>query len=374
MKGLGLYIHIPFCRARCRYCDFASGTDFSREQAYFEALTREAESLAPSCVGRPVDTVYFGGGTPSAVEPERLCGFLERCRAAFELTPDCEITMECNPGTVTSRGAEQYLKAGFNRFSVGLQTAHDRTLKRLGRIYTAEEGEEAVRLLQRAGARNLSVDLMLGLPGEGVREVRESAAWALGMGIDHLSAYALTVEEGTPLAAEGFRVDEDMAADCYDEVCRLAEEAGLVRYEVSNFARPGFACRHNKRYWDLSDYLGLGVSAHSLIGDRRFFHGRSFKAYLADPLAVEEEERLTAREAEREYLMLALRTADGVDLSLYAARFGDFRTRYAGVLKEYADFLETDPGSVRLRPDRFYVMNAIIGAFWAAEPGAGEED
>lgn len=366
MNTLGIYLHIPFCRARCAYCDFASGTDFSREAAFFRAMEREAEAVSSPFSGRRVDTVYFGGGTPSAADPQRLCALLGRLRALFELTPDCEISVECNPGTITARGAEQYLKAGFNRFSVGLQTAHDGTLRRLGRIHTAAEGEEAVRLLRAAGAGNLSADLMLGLPGEGVKEVRQSAEWALGLGIDHLSAYALTVEEGTPLAREGVTVDGDLAADCYDEVCRLAEGAGLFRYEVSNFARPGFECRHNRRYWDLSDYLGLGPSAHSLIGRRRFFHGSSFSGYLRDPLAVEEEERLTEAEAEREYLMLALRTARGVDLGRYGADFGDFSARYAGVLARYAGFLEAGPGFVRIRPDKFYVMNALIAAFWEA--------
>lgn len=392
--ALGVYVHIPFCLRRCGYCSFASQTDYSLQEAYFARLHEEIRSFgqfsgrsvscdtdgiptasggagesgerkgarepcgAESCA--EADTVYFGGGTPSSVSPDLLAGALREVYGRFSVSADAEITMECNPATVTEAKAEVWLSAGFNRFSVGLQSANDRTLERIGRLHRARDFVSTAAILRRAGGKNLSADLILGLPGEKLSDVLASARFALDAGIDHLSAYGLSVEPGTPLAAQGYRVDEDLAADCYEGVVALCAEYGLKRYEVSNFARPGRECRHNLKYWRMRDYAGFGLSAHSLIGDLRTFRTSEMAAYLAgsQPLI---EERLTGNARAEETLMLGLRTAGGVPLDCWRASFGyDLQAAVAPALKKYAGYLEIADGALRFCDRGFYVMNGIV--------------
>lgn len=401
--ALGIYVHIPFCLRRCGYCSFASQTDYGLEEAYFTRLDEEiagfegceATCLSPVSAGEKpgfgkqrggsacdflletehcsVDTIYFGGGTPSSVSPGRLAGALRAICGRFLLESDPEITMECNPATVEKEVAEAWITAGFNRFSVGLQSANDRTLERIGRLHRAADFTRTMAVLRAAGAQNLSADLILGLPGEGVKDVERSARFALDSGIVHLSAYGLSVEEGTPLCASGYRVDEDLAADCYEAVREVCREYGLERYEVSNFACPGRECRHNLKYWRMENYAGFGLSAHSLIGNLRRYNTADMAAYLAgaEPLT---EEALTSDDVAAETLMLGLRTADGVNLEQWRSQFGyDLYPKLSATVEKYGEFLEIAGNELRFTDRGFYVMNGILGELLEQLP-EGEKD
>lgn len=412
--AMGIYVHIPFCLRRCDYCSFASQTDYSLQDAYFARLCEEIrsfgdpsegrfvcggagvfeahdrESVTAVCGGEGVpkvhgkesvaiakcgaeapfeaDAVYFGGGTPSSVSPERLAEALRAVYGRFSVSADAEISMECNPATVTEEKASVWLETGANRFSVGLQSANDRTLECIGRLHRARDFTATVDTLRRAGGKNIGADLILGLPGEGLADVLRSARFALDAGIEHLSAYGLSVEPGTPLAARGYRVDEDLAADCYEGVVALCAEYGLKRYEVSNFARVGRECRHNLKYWQMRDYTGFGLSAHSLIGNLRTYRTSDMSEYLAGerPLI---EERLTESVRAEETLMLGLRTAEGISLERWSARFGyELQTAIAPILKKYEGYLEIEDGALRFCERGFYVMNGILAELMSLLP------
>lgn len=401
--ALGIYVHVPFCLRRCGYCSFASQTDYSLQEAYFNRLRGEIRSFAQTSEAnsfggrdtlanangergreseansefsaaeepRKADTVYFGGGTPSSVSAGAVTGTLRELYGRFCLSSDAEISIECNPATVTEEKATEWLSAGFNRFSVGLQSANDRTLERIGRLHRASDFVSTVAILRRAGGKNLSADLILGLPGEKLSDVLDSARFALDEGIDHLSAYGLSVEAGTRLAAEGYWVDEDLAADCYEGVVALCAEYGLKRYEVSNFARPGRECRHNLKYWRMRDYVGFGLSAHSMIGNLRYFQTSEMSAYLAGA-RPSIEERLTADDRAEEALMLGLRTADGVSLGRWREAFGyELQSVIAPILKKYAGYLEIADGALRFTDRGFYVMNGMLAELMNLLPRQG---
>ena len=337
---LELYIHIPFCVRKCGYCDFVSApAGREAQQAYMERLWEEIEK---SVKGVPlVSSVFFGGGTPSLIEPLLIEETLNRIRRRFFLSPDAEISMEANPGTLTKEALQIYKRAGVNRLSIGLQSAHNKELSMLGRIHTWEEFKESFSLARRAGFENLNVDLMAALPGQTVESFSESLRAVLALSPEHLSVYSLIIEEGTPFyetygkqaeaRAEG-REDaairplpsEEDERTMYRITEEILEKAGYDHYEISNYSKPGYACRHNIGYWTGTPYLGFGISAASYIEEKRFHNTSDREEYLSRPFSEIRslEEQVTRPRAMEEFLFLGLRMMCGVSEQRFLNRFG----------------------------------------------------
>ena len=288
MSRAGVYIHVPFCRSRCSYCDFATGTyDAPLAEKYVRAVEREVRSFAPGGVElAEVDTVYFGGGTPSLLTPAQVSRVLDAVRGKFETDADAEVTLEMNPGTVTPEHLRALRAAGVNRASFGAQTFDDRELKRLGRTHTAEDTRRTFRDLRAAGFDNISFDLIAGLPRQTLAQWGRNLDEALALRPEHLSLYLLEVHEGTPLA-EQIRQgryatpDPDLAAEMYRLLVERSRDAGYEQYEISNFCLPGRESRHNLKYWTAAPFYGFGNSAHSFDGRRaRWSNERDARAYV----------------------------------------------------------------------------------------------
>lgn len=327
-RPLGLYLHIPFCASKCVYCDFASYPH--RETAwepYLCALCGEMASWRERMEGHEVISVFLGGGTPSLLSEAQIARLLESAASQFRISPDAEITMESNPGTLTLSKLRACRAAGVNRLSLGVQAMDDRLLRRLGRIHTVREAVDAVEMARTAGFDNVSLDLMYVLPGQSRADWRSTLRDAVALEPEHISAYSLIVEEGTPLARQVARgeaelPDEDAAVDMHREAVHFLSEAGYERYEISNYARPGRACRHNIIYWERGEYLGLGCAAHSLVGETRFENPRDLDRYLAGERQLNVE-HIDRQEAMEETLMLATRMCRGMNLADYRRQFGE---------------------------------------------------
>lgn len=326
---LGLYLHIPYCRSRCAYCGFYSNAQIPPD-AFVEALLAEMKQKSPR-FRQTVDTVYLGGGTPSALTADQLGRLFAGVRAFFRVADDAEITMEMNPCDMT----EAYLAAarsfGVNRLSVGVQSRDDRLLRAIGRRHTASEAERAVKRAYRMGFHNISVDLMYELPGQSPRDFERTLLWAVHLPVQHLSVYSLILEEGTLLAqrAEQGRLPrptEEESWAMYQAMCRIPPHYGFARYEISSFARPGFASRHNAKYWRLDEYLGLGPAACSRIGRERWQVLPGARRYIRELLDGREApmERTVLSEAEEmeEYCFLHLRQRGGIPREDFVRRYG----------------------------------------------------
>ena len=363
MQSLGLYIHIPFCKAKCIYCDFYS-LPHSEEKmdAYAAALQRDLIRRAPDAKGYTVDTVYFGGGTPSYLGADRLCRILETVFAHYHVDKTAEITTEANPDSARDENALRQLRgAGFDRISFGMQSASDDELRSIGRVHTHKETVEAVRAARAAGFDNVSLDLIYGLPGQTMARWKENLQAAIALQPEHLSCYGLKVEEGTPLYTRRETMDlpdDDVQAEEYLATVELLESAGYAQYEISNFARPGRASRHNLKYWTMQEYLGFGPGAHSDFGGRRFACARDLNAYIAGKEKLSEAYCPPEREREEERVMLALRTVQGLDLSSLKEDTADAEA----VLVECAHhgLSQKENGRWRLTPQGFLVSNAVI--------------
>ena len=363
VHSLGLYLHIPFCKAKCIYCDFYSlPHSEERMDAYAAALRRDLIRRAPDAKDYTVDTVYFGGGTPSYLGAERLCRILETVFAHYRVEKAAEITTEANPDSARDAVALRQLRsAGFNRISLGMQSASDDELRLIGRVHTHRETVEAVSAARAAGFDNLSLDLIYGLPEQTAARWQENLRAAIALQPEHLSCYGLKIEEGTPLffKKDGlFIPDDDAQAEEYLAAVGLLEEAGYRQYEISNFARPGRASRHNLKYWTMQEYLGFGPGAHSDFGGRRFAYARDLSAYIRGEEHLSESACPAPREREEERVMLALRTAQGLDLST----LGEDTREAEAVLEECArhGLAQGGNGRWRLTPQGFLVSNAVI--------------
>ncbi|MDY3822998.1 MAG: radical SAM family heme chaperone HemW [Eubacteriales bacterium] len=331
----GIYLHVPFCVKKCAYCDFVSFPEQSRADAYFQALYKEIAMAAVECGGKKFDTVFFGGGTPSAVPLEFICVAVERIRAEFDLEIS-EATIECNPGTVDMGKLAAYRKTGFNRISIGVQSFDDGLLRSIGRIHSAKQAEETVKLARSAGFENINIDLMYGLPGQSEKEYIDSIERGGLLGVDHISAYSLILEEGTPLydwVNEGRIVlpDDDAVYDMHRAGMERLESLGYKRYEISNYARPGCQCRHNINYWDVGEYIGLGLNSSSALRSKsgeliRFKNCESIDNYISEincgRLPRENVESIGRENEMFEWIMLGLRKIEGVELRRFNARFG----------------------------------------------------
>ena len=370
---LGIYIHIPFCRSKCDYCDFYSlaGRE-ERMDAYQKALLAHITETAPLAQGIPVDTIYFGGGTPSYFGEKRLRELLGTVEKLFQVEKGAEITLEANPDSVTLKSLKALRKAGFNRLSMGMQSASQEELTAIHRPHTARQVDEAVAAAKKARFKNLSLDLIYGLPGQTMDSWKASVEHALSLIPQHLSCYGLKVEEGTPLftrVAAGEQLpDDDLQADEYLWTVGRLERAGFAQYEISNFAKPGYESRHNLRYWLTRPYIGFGPGAHSDFGGRRYSFVRDLDAYIDGVLKggsiIDSEELIPRRERCGEYLMLRLRTARGIEEWEYrSSYFMDF----APLEERLEEFQaqgwakKTPEGRWRLTPKGFLVSNQLIG-------------
>ena len=317
----GLYIHVPFCAQKCRYCDFYS---FPKGEEYFEIYKNrviEAIGFYGKKYARPYNSLYFGGGTPLLLGEKHLCEIMEAVKPF--LTPDAEVTAEGNPGISERVDFSVLRNAGINRLSFGLQSSDERELSALGRIHSVKEAAETVKAAQKAGFDNISLDLMLGIPYQTEESLIRSIDFCASLGVSHISSYMLKIEEGTPLAKSDLRflcADEEKVSDLYLLACEELEKRGFMQYEISNFAKDGKRSFHNTRYWLDDEYIGIGPSAHSFMEGRRFYFDRSIKDFLEKPFDEIEKEESSGGGWE-EFSMLRLRLTDGLDVSELEKRF-----------------------------------------------------
>ena len=330
-RPLELYFHIPFCVKKCDYCDFLSAPAGEQDrEAYMSALIQETIQRAPEYQAYKVVSVFIGGGTPSVVEKEQIAGLLDHVHRLYDVSPDAEVTIEVNPGTVDLEKLTGYRQAGINRLSIGLQTANDAELQAIGRIHTWQQFLDTYRAAAAVGFTNINVDLMSALPGQTLESYRSSVQKVLALrpAPTHISAYSLILEEGTRLyeAVEKGSVvlpGEETDRLMYEETDRLLSEAGFVRYEISNYAKAGYECRHNCGYWTRTEYAGFGIGAASLISNVRFSNAADIREYIAHPLRVRgEEERLSREEQMEEFMFLGLRLTKGIEVRTFEELFG----------------------------------------------------
>ncbi len=369
---LGIYIHVPFCRSKCQYCDFYSLTskDDRLLDSYLEAICahiREAGPLAPNYL---VDTVYFGGGTPTFFGAEGMTSILNAVRKSFHVAASAEITFEANPDSVSERLLRRLRSEGFNRVSLGVQCDQDEILKKLGRPHNYAQAVNAVQRIRKAGFRNLSLDLMYGLPGQTLESWERTLKNVLRLEPEHISCYGLKVEEGTPLYAyQDFcnLADDDTQADMYLSAVEILRQYGYRQYEISNFCKKGNVSRHNLKYWTGGEYLGFGPAAGSDFAGRRFTAIRDLHGYIDGILGggqvLKEVQEIPNRERAGEYLMLRLRTTSGLDPKEYEKQFLlPFSPLEAALLrcKERGLAGKTYDGRWHLTPQGFLISNAII--------------
>lgn len=371
--ALGLYIHIPFCKAKCAYCDFYSlAHSEEKMDAYMAALLRHLEEVAPRAAGMQVDTVYFGGGTPSYLGAARLCRILQTVLRRYDVARDAEITLEANPDSAGDwKELRRLRRAGFNRLSLGVQSTDDALLRRIGRIHTYEQVQQAVTAARKAKFTDLSLDLIYGLPGQTMEDWQRTLADAVALGPEHLSCYGLKLEEGTPLWQQRQTLtlpDDDAQADMYLYTVAALGEMGYEQYEISNFAKPGKASRHNLKYWRMEEYAGFGPGAHSDFGGVRYGYVRDIDSYIAGRLVLSESENDSTLARDYEYVMLSLRTAAGIDRQTfekcYRQRFQPMETLFEQY--EKAGLASRTEGGWRLTPKGFLVSNSIIAALQEA--------
>ena len=383
-KKIEIYIHIPFCVKKCDYCDFLSAPcDDETKTKYVDALCREIE-WAKDCLDEYlVDTVFIGGGTPSILERKQIEKILETLRSVANVSSDAEITIECNPGTLDKEKLEAYKSAGINRISLGLQSANDDELKSIGRIHNYEEFKKSFNLARLAGFNNINVDLMSALPGQTLDSYKETLSKVVALNPEHISAYSLIVEDETPLKerVEGGLVElpnEDDEREMYYYTKEFLEKTGYKRYEISNYAKDGFECRHNVGYWKRVEYLGFGIGASSLFKGKRFSNTSDVNRYInmleRDVLNADEvwesinesEEVLAQNDKLEEFMFLGLRMSDGISKSDFKNAFGtDIDSVYGDVLKklESQELLIIDGDRIKLTDRGIDISNQVLANF-----------
>ena len=365
----GLYIHIPFCKSRCVYCDFYSTTSMALRQRYTDALCREMEGRGARSEerGTRIETVYLGGGTPSQLSGEQLRQLFLHIYEVFDVSPEAEVTIECNPDDVTEAFAQLLAELPVNRVSMGAQTFEAERLRFLRRRHTAEQVPEAVERLRKAGIGNISVDLMYGFPHETLEEWERDIQAVVRLNVEHLSAYALQYEEGTPLyrmleRGEVSEVDEEVSRAMYFRLIDALAEAGFEHYEISNWGKPGFHSRHNSSYWNQTTYIGLGAAAHSFDGENRQWNVADIQQYMegiekGEPCV--EHEWLTSDNHYNEIVMTALRTASGLSLEKLSPEYADYCLEQA---RRFMDdgLLRHEGQRLRLTREGLFVSDMIM--------------
>lgn len=360
--GMELYLHMPFCVRKCAYCDFLSFPSGAETQRMYAKRLMEDIGVMGKRYGEiPVETIFIGGGTPSVPDSGLIVEIMEHVRHAFHVADGAEISMEANPGTVTREKLTDYRKAGINRLSFGLQSANDRELKLLGRIHTWAEFLESFMLARECGFANLNIDLMSALPGQTCESWKETLSRVTDLDPEHISAYSLIIEEGTPFgerygSEEGRKLlpDEDSEREMYHETKRFLKDCGYERYEISNYAKPGRECRHNIGYWTGVPYLGLGLGASSYLDGCRFTVNPDMKQYLEEkPGMFADIEKLTKKDMEEEFFYVGLRMTAGVSLSEFERRFGiSAKEVYPGLMETFVK-----EKAARFEGDRFVLTD-----------------
>ena len=368
---LELYIHIPFCIKKCDYCDFLSGpADEKSKEAYVHALLGEIDAVE-TYAGRPVTSIFVGGGTPSVLSPVLMEQIFEKLYKKFLIAPDAEITIEANPGTLSAEKLDAYKAMGINRLSLGLQSPNDMELKILGRIHNYQQFLESYSLAREAGFSNINIDLMCAIPGQTYRGWIENLKTVASLEPEHISAYSLIVEEGTPFAKQSLELpDEDTEYRMYEDTMTVLDDYGYEQYEISNYAKAGKACRHNIGYWKRTDYLGLGLGAASLLGNRRFSNTPSMEEYLQKSCSPEKIRRdwqtLSREDAMAEFMFLGLRMTKGISKEEFRESFGcAVESIYGSVLEKYKNmsFLVEKDGRIFLSRKGIHVSNSIMSEF-----------
>lgn len=408
MKELELYLHIPFCERKCAYCDFLSApADLPVRISYIKKLQEEIAYYGAQYGEYQVSSIFFGGGTPTILEGYQLAAILETVKEHFNITTDAEITVECNPGTLTAGKAEKLVQAGFNRLSMGLQSADDRELQLLGRIHNFAQFLESYDLARKAGFRNINVDLMSALPGQTLKSWQDTLQKVTALRPEHISAYSLIIEEGTPFYerfAEDERIreegghprllpEEDVERQMYELTETFLQIKGYERYEISNYAKPGYECRHNCGYWIRKDYLGLGLGASSLVEHQRFQNTSDLKTYLeqeyssqcegqyeriAETIQLQAEtgltqtghhihiETLDKKSEMEEFMFLGLRLMAGISRQQFEKKFQvTLNSVYGEVLRKLKgeQLIEEVAGYVRLTEHGIDVSNYVLAEF-----------
>ena len=371
MERLSLYIHIPFCVKKCEYCDFYSLCDLSLREKYVNALIAQIKDFRSEAKNKLVDTIYFGGGTPSLLSGDDMLRIMKTIRSVFRVAEEAEISMEANPGTLNPEKLSAYREAGINRLSLGLQSADPEELKRLGRIHTREEFESSFLLARLEGFQNINVDVMYALPNQTEQTLSDTLDYVIALDPDHISFYGLKIEPETPFGRdetiEASLPVEDTQADMYLNAVEKLENAGFLQYEISNFSKPGFECIHNLKNWKCRDYLGFGPAAHSFFDGKRFSYKKDIDAFIADPLKrnklYDEYEELTYGDVAWQFVMLGFRLRLGIDVVEYEERFGDdFDARYLEKMAPFIDkqyILKTKNG-YRLSRRGLLISNYIL--------------
>ena len=372
---LGIYVHVPFCRSKCQYCDFYSTTNKEDKlhEGYLKAICTHIKETGPLAPNHIVDTIYFGGGTPSFFGSDGLATILTAIRRSFDVAGDAEITFEANPDSVQDHMLRRLRAEGFNRVSLGIQCDDDEILKKLGRPHDYAQAVTAFQRIRKAGYENVSVDLMYGLPGQSVKTWLQTLENVLTLKPDHVSCYGLKVEEGTPLYDVKDYVnlaDDDAQADMYLGAVEMLRKHGLRQYEISNFARKSNQSQHNLKYWNGGEYIGFGPSASSDFAGKRYTNVRSIKQYITGILkggqVVEEVNEIPFRERAGEYLMLRLRTTGGINGEEYERQY---LLPFAPLEQALLNFQEQGLARFtndrwRLTPEGFLLSNSIISDLW----------
>ncbi len=369
--AVGVYVHVPFCKRKCPYCDFYSVVgDESAVDAYVCALLSKISASADKSIF--ADTLYFGGGTPSLLSPAQVSSIISAVKDSFTLADDSEITMECNPSSADLSKLLGYREAGVNRLSFGVQSADDKELEKLGRLHDFELAKQAVSDAQKTGFVNISCDLMIGTPNQTVDSLSRSVRNIVSLGVTHMSCYMLKIEEGTAYDCDDIRAsvaDDDTVSDMYLALVNQLDELGYKQYEISNFAKLGCESRHNTKYWIGEDYLGFGPSAHSYFAGKRTYCDLSVSEFVADPLVPDEIEDACPDELV-EYVMLGLRLTDGVSFEKISKLGGDaVAVQEAMVPFIRAGYSKTDGYKLWLTPEGFLRSNGIISRLIDASVG-----
>ena len=369
MKPLGLYLHIPFCKSKCLYCDFCSFPRPKEEQTetYVNALCHDLERRSSDCAEYEVDTVYVGGGTPTLLTAEQLERIMDTLTRCYHLSTNAEITAECNPATADRDLFLRMRRAGWNRLSIGLQSAQEKELRALGRLHSLEQFYETWAAACSAGFSNLSADVMFGIPHQTEESFADTLEKVLACHPMHLSAYALTVETGTPFGKRGEAAldlpSEDGVREMYLNMTKCLASAGLAQYEISNFARRGYESRHNLKYWNTDAYLGFGIAAYSDFGGLRFGNSRDLEAYLRGEDITAEREMPDKTERMNEYIMLRMRLTAGLSIKEMEKRFGaDAAKRTSDALRKYTvgGFVRKIDDGFAFTPEGMLVSNTIL--------------
>lgn len=360
-NSIGLYIHIPFCKHKCPYCDFFSGN--ADENAFDNYVIELKDKIKywSEKAKRDVATVYFGGGTPSVLGADRLCDILDFIKSNFNIQNNAEITVEVNPDSAKTIDFEKMYACGFNRISMGMQTAVEDELRLLGRIHSIDDAKTSVERAKSAGFNNISLDLMMGIPNQTIESLKKSISFCADCEVTHISSYILKIEENTPFYKVQNKLklaDDDMQAEMYLKAVEMLDSLGYKQYEISNFAKQGYESRHNTNYWRCSEYIGIGPSAHSFFEGKRFFYSRSMDDFNNNKLSFE-----GMGGDEEEFIMLSLRLKSGLNYYEFAKKFGYTLPSYIiKKAKEYEKYGYTNvtDKSISFTPKGFLVSNSII--------------